>query len=191
VATLTRSNLNADPFGQPYPIVASYSGDASNLSSKSAVLSQHVLQTKTVATLASSANPSTQGQAVTFTAKITSPTAVITGPVTFSVGSSILGTAQLSGGIAKFTTSALPVGSSTVKVTYSGDSNVAGILSSLVQIVARIFWGRQGTRDNGISDQFKRRFCCVSAKMLPHSITSLNCQIIQCHLRSFVMAAPI
>ena len=135
VATLTRSNLNTDPFGQPYPIVASYSGDASNLSSKSAVLSQHVLQTKTVATLASSANPSTQGQAVTFTAKITSPTVVITGPVTFSVGSSILGTAQLSGGIAKFTTSALPVGSSTVKVTYSGDSNVAKSSSSLVQIV--------------------------------------------------------
>ena len=135
VATLTRSNLNADPFGQPYPIVASYSGDASNLSSKSAVLSQHVLQTKTVATLASSANPSTQGQAVTFTAKITSPSVVITGPVTFSVGSSILGTAQLSGGIAKFTTSALPVGSSTVKVTYSGDSNVAKSSSSLVQIV--------------------------------------------------------
>jgi streptogramin lyase len=135
VAALTRSNLNTDPFGQPYPIVASYSGDASNLSSKSAVLSQHVLQTKTVATLASSANPSTQGQAVTFTAKITSPTAVITGPVTFSVGSSILGTAQLSGGIAKFTTSALPVGSSTVKVTYSGDSNVAKSSASLVQTV--------------------------------------------------------
>jgi len=135
VATLTRSNLNADPFGQPYPIIASYSGDASNLSSKSAVLSQHVLQTKTVASLASSANPSTQGQAVTFTAKVTSPSVVVTGPVTFSVGSSILGTVQLSGGIAKFTTSALPVGSSTVKVTYSGDSNVAKSSSSLVQIV--------------------------------------------------------
>jgi len=135
VATLTRSNLNADPLGQPYPIVAVYAGDASNLSSKSAVLSQHVLQTKTVATLASSANPSTQGQAVTFTAKITSPTVVVTGPVTFSVGSSILGTAQLSGGIAKFTTSALPVVSSTVKVTYSGDANVAKSVALLVQTV--------------------------------------------------------
>jgi streptogramin lyase len=135
VATLTRSNLNADPFGIPYPIIAVYSGDASNLGTASAVLSQHVLQTKTAASITSSTNPSTQGQAVTFTAKITSPTVVVTGPVTFSVGSSILGTAQLAGGIAKFTTSALPVGSSTVKVTYSGDSNVAKSSSSLVQTV--------------------------------------------------------
>jgi len=135
VATLTRSNLNADPFGEPYPIVAVYSGDASNLGSASSVLSQHVLQSKTVATMTSSANPSIQGQAVTFAATITSPTVIVTGPVTFSVGSSILGTAQLSGGVAKFTTAALPVGSNTVKVAYSGNSNVARSSASLVQTV--------------------------------------------------------
>ena len=135
VATLARSNLNADPFGEPYPIVAVYSGDASNLGSTSGVLSQHVLQTKTVATMTSSANPSPQGQAVTFTAKITSPTVIVTGPVTFAAGTSALGTAQLKGGIAKFTTSALPVGSTTVKVTYCGNSNVAKSSASLLQTV--------------------------------------------------------
>ncbi|MGC2196746.1 MAG: Ig-like domain repeat protein [Terriglobales bacterium] len=135
VATLTRSNLNADPFGVPYPMVAVYSGDASNLGSTSAVLPQHVLQTKTAATITSSANPSIQGQAVTFAARITSPTVIATGPVTFFVGSTVLGTAQLSGGRAKFTTLALPVGSSTVKVTYYGNSNIAKSSASLVQTV--------------------------------------------------------
>jgi hypothetical protein len=135
VATLTRSNLNADPFGVPYPIVAVYSGDAANLGSTSGVLSQHILQTKTAASIISSVNPSIQGQAVTFTAKITSPTVRVTGPVTFSVGYTTLGTTQLSGGVAKFTTSALPVGASRVKVTYYGNSNVAKSSPMLVQTV--------------------------------------------------------
>jgi virginiamycin B lyase len=135
VAMLTRPNLNADPFGVPYPIVAVYSGDAVNAASTSGVLSQRVMQTRTAASITSSTNPSTQGQALMFTAKITSPTVIVTGPVTFSVGTSILGTAQLKGGIAKFTTSALPMGSNTVKVTYYGNSNVAKSSASLVQTV--------------------------------------------------------
>jgi len=80
-------------------------------------------------------NPSKQGQPVTFTAKITSPTVMPTGPVTFSIGYTNLGTAQLSGGIAKFTTSALPVGSSRVKVTYYGNSNIAKSSASILQTV--------------------------------------------------------
>jgi len=66
VATLTKSNLNADP----YPITAVYGGDTANLGSTSAVLNQVVLQTTSTATLTSSPNPSTQGEAVAFIAKI-------------------------------------------------------------------------------------------------------------------------
>jgi hypothetical protein len=135
VATLTRSNLNADPFGAPYPLVAVYSGDAFNLGSTSAVLLQDVLQTKTAATITSSLNPSKLAQPVTFTAKIISPTVMPTGPVTFSIGYTNLGTAQLSGGTAKFTTSALPVGASRVKVTYYGNSNIAKSSASILQTV--------------------------------------------------------
>jgi hypothetical protein len=137
VATLTRSNLYADPFGEPYPLVAVYSGDAVNLgSSTSAVLPQHVLQTKTAASIISSVNPSSQGQAVTFTAKITSPTVIVTGPVTFSVGTTVLGTTQLwGGGNAKFTTSTLPLGANRVKVTYYGNSNIAKSSALLTQTV--------------------------------------------------------
>jgi hypothetical protein len=136
VATLTRSNLPADPFGAPYALVAVYSGDTWNLSSTSAVVAQEVLQAKTAATITSSLNPSTQGQAVTFTAKITSPTVMVSGPVTFSVGTTVLGTTQLwGGGNAKFTTSTLPAGSSRVKVTYYGNSNISESSAALTQTV--------------------------------------------------------
>ena len=131
VATLTRSNLNADP----YPLTAVYAGDASNLGSTSALLNQVVTETTSAVTLTSSPNPSTPGQAVTFTATITSPTVKPTGPVTFAAGKTVLGTAQLSGGKAKFTTSTLAAGSTKVTATYYGDSNIARSSASVTQTV--------------------------------------------------------
>jgi len=131
VAILSRSNLNADP----YPLTAVYQGDAAHLGSTSPVLNQTVLQTTSAATLVSSANPSTVGQGVTFTVTITSPTVTAMGPVTFTLGKTSLGTAQLSGKKATFTTSSLPAGSNPIKVTYNGDSNIAGSSAVITQIV--------------------------------------------------------
>jgi hypothetical protein len=131
VATLTKSNLNADA----YPLTAVYAGDAANLRSTSAVLNQVVLETTSAATLTSSPNPSAQGQAVTFTATLTSPTVKPTGPVTFTAGKTVLGTAQLSAGKATLTTSSLPAGTNTVTVTYQGDSNIAKSTASVTQVV--------------------------------------------------------
>jgi hypothetical protein len=131
VAMLTRSNLNADA----YPLTAVYAGDANNSGSTSLVLNQVVLEATSTATLTSSPNPSTQGQAVTFTATITSPTVTPTGPVTFAVGKTVLGTAQLSAGKAKFTTSTLAVGSTIVTATYYGNSNIAKSSASVTQTV--------------------------------------------------------
>jgi hypothetical protein len=131
VAVLTRSNLNADP----YPLKAVYMGDTSNLASTSAVLNQLITQATTSAMLTSSPNPSSLGQAVTFTATITSPTVMPTGPVTFAVGKTVLGTAQLSGGKAKLTTSTLAVGSTKVTATYYGNSNIAKSSASVTQTV--------------------------------------------------------
>ena len=131
VATLTKSNLNADT----YPLTAVYVGDAANLGSTSSVLSQVVLQTTSSATLSSSPNPSTQGQAVTFTAKISSPTVTPTGPVTFTAGKTVLGTGQLSGGKATLTISSLAVGSTKVTATYYGNSNIAKSSASVTQTV--------------------------------------------------------
>lgn len=131
VATLTLSKLNADP----YPLTANYQGDANHLPSASAVLNQVIEQTTSAATLTSSPNPSTQGQAVTFTAKITSPTTVPTGPVTFSVGKTVLGTVELSGGKATFSTSTLAVGTTDVTVTFPWNSDIAGSSASVNQVV--------------------------------------------------------
>ena len=131
VAALTRSNLNADP----YPLKAVYVGDPSNLGSTSSVVNQVITQATSSATLTSSPNPSASGEAVTFTATITSPTVMPTGPVTFAVGKTVLGTAQLSGGKAKFTISTLAVGSTKVTATYYGNSNIAKIRRQSTQTV--------------------------------------------------------
>ena len=131
IASLTKSNLNADT----YPLTAVYVGDAANLGSTSAVLNQVVLEATSTATLTSSPNPSAQGQAVTFTATITSPTVKPTGPVTFTAGKTVLGTAQLSGGKAALAISSLAVGSTRVTATYYGDSNIAQSSASVTQTV--------------------------------------------------------
>ena len=131
VATLTKTDLNTGSF----PLTAVYVGDAANLGSTSAVLNQVVLQTTSSAALTSSPNPSTQGQAVTFTAKISSPTVIPTGPVTFTAGKKVLGTAQLSRGKATLTISSLPIGSAKVTETYYGDSNIAKSSASVIQKV--------------------------------------------------------
>jgi Bacterial Ig-like domain (group 3)/FG-GAP-like repeat len=131
VATLTRSNLSADA----YPLFAEYLGDANNGPSASPILNQVITQATSSATLTSSPNPSTQGQSVTFTAKITSSTTTPTGPVTFTAGKTTLGTVELSNGKATFTTSTLAVGSTTVTVTYPTNSDIAGSSASVTQVV--------------------------------------------------------
>ena len=132
VATLTKSNLNADT----YPLTAVYKGDANNLGSTSTIVNQVVQQTTSAATLTSSPNPSTPGQTVTFTAQITSSTVIPTGPVTFAEGKTVLATVQLSGGKAKFATSSLPSGSTTVSVSYLGNSNIRASTASVTQSVS-------------------------------------------------------
>ncbi len=131
VATLSRSNLITGN----YPLTAVYLGDANNLGSTSAIVNQVVLETTSKARLTSSPNPSTQGQAVTFTATITSPTVIPTGPVTFTAGTTVLDTAQLAGGKAKLVISSLPVGSTKVTVKYNGNSNIAKSSASVIQTV--------------------------------------------------------
>jgi hypothetical protein len=132
VATLSKRNLNASS----YPLTAVYLGDAANASSTSAIVNQVVKQTRSAAAIASSKNPSAAGQPVTFTATITSPTVLPSGPVTFTAGSTLLGTAQLkSTGKAVFTTSSLPAGSTKITVTYYGDSNIAKSSAALSQTI--------------------------------------------------------
>jgi hypothetical protein len=81
-------------------------------------------------------NPSTFGQAVTYTAHVAGTAAnsnTPTGTVTFMSGTTTLGTATVdSNGNAILTTANVPRGSNSVTATYSGDSNFNSSISSPV-----------------------------------------------------------
>ncbi len=88
--------------------------------------------------LSGSANPSALGQAVTFTALvIVAPVSagIVTGTVQFSDGATVLGSVNVSGGPAVFTTSALTGGSHSIIARFSGDSTFPPAQASLDQIV--------------------------------------------------------
>jgi len=88
-------------------------------------------------TLSSAPNPSTYGQAVTFTAEVTSKLGAPPDgeTVSFMKGKTVLGTGSLSGGTATFITSTLKVGTTSVKAAYGGDSKFAGSKSKPVKQV--------------------------------------------------------
>ncbi len=89
--------------------------------------------------LASSLNPATSGQSVTFTATVTGPSGapVPTGQVSFLDGNTLLGNAALNGsGVATLSTSTLSVGSQSITALYGGDENFANSTSTaLTQVV--------------------------------------------------------
>jgi hypothetical protein len=121
-ATFTTPSLSAGN----HTITASYGGDASFSVSTSPALTQVVNQgAATTTTLASSVNPSNVGQAVTFTATVTSSAGTPTGTVTFKDGATVIGTATLSAGAAAFTTSSLTLGTHTITASYGGAAGFA------------------------------------------------------------------
>jgi hypothetical protein len=91
----------------------------------------------TATSVASSLNPSTFGQTVTFTATVqVSSGSSPTGTVTFLDGVTALGTGSLTNSTAQFSTSVLAVGSHSVTVKYNGDANFTGSTSTvLTQVV--------------------------------------------------------
>jgi uncharacterized repeat protein (TIGR03803 family) len=92
---------------------------------------------KTLTTLTSSPNPSADGQAVVFTATVTSNIGVPPDgePVSFMKGKTLLGTGTLSSGVATFAISTLKVGTTSVKAVYGGDNNFQGSTSKPVKQV--------------------------------------------------------
>lgn len=88
----------------------------------------------TTISLSSSPNPSSYGQAVTFTAAVTSGEGAPPDgePASFMKGATLLGTGTLSGGSASLTISTLPVGTNSITAVYGGDSNFAASKSKAV-----------------------------------------------------------
>jgi hypothetical protein len=120
-ATYTTSDLSVGG----HWITAVYSGD-DNFTSSSRTYWRVVRKATTETLVTSSSNPSTYGNPVTFTAAVTVPApgaGTPSGTVTFRHGGEILGTADLIGGVATFTTSSLSQGVRFITAVYNGDGN--------------------------------------------------------------------
>jgi Big-like domain-containing protein len=116
-------------------VTASFAGTV-DFSSASGSVTEVVDSTTT--TLTSSVNPSSFGQPVTLTAKVTNTSSTIpTGTVTFKNGSAIMATEELNAsGVATFTASMLPVGSDSLTASYSGDAaNSRSTSQAVTQVV--------------------------------------------------------
>ena len=131
VATLTTSALMVGT----HSISASYAGDAYNAASTSAGVSQTVNQTQTAITVSAVPSPGIAGSPENITAalKVITGSATPTGTVTFTSGSTQLGSATLSAGTAAITPALAP-GSYQIVATYSGDADDAGSASAALPL---------------------------------------------------------
>ena len=90
--------------------------------------------TPSVSTPVSSVNPVLVQNAVTFTATVSSSVSTPTGTVSFydNTAGAALGTGNLTGGVATFTTSTLSAGMHSITAIYSGDANFVAVTSAAV-----------------------------------------------------------
>jgi hypothetical protein len=132
VAKFTTASLSARSHG----IKATYAGDA-NFKPSSGSVTQSVEKYTTKTTLTSSLNPSAYGQTVNFTAKVISAGSTPTGKVAFKDGTTWIGSATLSDGVAKLAKSNLAVGAHPITVLYEGDitsdTSASSVLKQEVQ----------------------------------------------------------
>ena len=121
-----------------HTIVATYTSDSSTFLGGSGMFSQEVDMASTSTGLTSNANPAVFGQPVVLTASVgaLAPGAgTPTGTVTFADGTTTLGSALLSGGVASTTTSGLSVDGHNLTVSYSGDGNFKSSIGILTETV--------------------------------------------------------
>jgi len=130
VAGLTLPQLLAGK----HAIVAQYSGDSSDATSKAA-LTETIQGASSSTAITSSLNPSNYGQAVVFTATVTSTAGTPDGTVTFKHGTQALGTVTLSVGPAQLSVTTIDARARTIKATYNGSNTYTTSQNSLQQVV--------------------------------------------------------
>ena len=119
-----------------HKITAVYGGDSNFLGSTSPVLKQLVEKSDTTTTLTSSQNPSQYGQKVTFTVTVSGVYGgTPTGTVSFYDNGTLMGSENLSNGVAQYSTSSLTKGKHTIRATYQGNSDYRGSSGHLIQTV--------------------------------------------------------
>ncbi len=133
LAAGTASYSNASLTVGTHTMSVTYSGDANFLGSSATLAPvQTVNKTTSSTTVASSANPSNFGNAVTFTATVTGPGGTPTGTVNFVIDGGAPQGATLDGsGMATFTTSGLSGGAHSVVANYVGDASYASSSGTL------------------------------------------------------------
>jgi hypothetical protein len=132
-AMFSTSSLNVGT----HKLTVSYSGDSNYVPELSSVVTETVKLAPTTTSLTSNLNPSTSGQAVTFTAAVTSQgPGSPSGEMIFRDGTKTIGLKSLSGGVATLTKSNLVAGSHSITATYTGDAASAKSTSTvLTQVV--------------------------------------------------------
>ena len=128
VATLTVGSFAVGV----HSISAVYSGDANFLGSTATPLVQIVSKAPTTTTLASSNALVDSGRAITLTISVSSPMVTPTGRVQVLDGTTVLAQLTLKAGAARYSTRALPAGSTSITAVYLGDSNNSGSTSAPV-----------------------------------------------------------
>jgi len=117
-------------------ITAVYGGSIDYKTSTSAAVSEVIDAEPTITVVTSSLNPSAYDESVTFTATVSSASAVkATGTVTFLANGKSIGTGTLSSGVATLKTSALAVGTNSITATYAGDADYKTSTSAAVSEV--------------------------------------------------------
>ena len=131
-ASVTSSSLTV---GQ-HTLTAVYAGDANDAGSNSAAVVETVSQAGPSIQINSSASPSLVGAGVTFTMTLKNGVAAPSGSVSWTDGTTVIGSSVVNAGVSSFTANGLAVGSHSITAAYSGDVNNAAITSGvLVQTV--------------------------------------------------------
>jgi RHS repeat-associated protein len=115
-----------------HSMTAAYGGNATNVASTSAALSQVVNKNTTTATLASSVNPSSGGQGVLLSFALSGGSVNASGNVTFKDGATALAIVPINAGAASFNISTLAAGSHSLSAVYAGDANNLASTSNTV-----------------------------------------------------------
>jgi len=123
----TALNVGADS------LTAVYNGSSADEASTSAPITETITKASTSTSIASSANPSTWEESVTFTVTVkSSTTGTPTGTVTLMNGTAALGTASLNNGKAVFAIAGLGLGSHSILAVYGGSADYHSSTSSVL-----------------------------------------------------------
>jgi hypothetical protein len=128
-ATLPTSFANAGS----YTVTATYDGDSNNTASTSSPVGITITPATSATTLQATPSAGNVNGQITLKATVSGDSP--TGSVSFAAGTTSLGTATLTNGVATLQTSFAAAGSYATTATYQGDKNNAASTSSAVTIV--------------------------------------------------------